>query len=638
MQQQRLTGRGGARRLLERTLPPRLRLPVLRWLAALMPSQVGPAGFEHLAAGFAARGDWRNAMRCWRLIQRMAPADPGILRRRLLCALDARDISEVGAVVEDAAQGPAVSPQLSAWLAGTVAARGYGEVAGRVLAGLAKTPGGGGRAVQSPSIVSAGVPVDLRAFAETLASTGSAFDRDTTLGLARLCFTFRAFEPAAALYRQASEADGLGPEDQLAMLYAAVESGHGQPSASGVAPGNLLATVRGNTDALGMLAKAALHAGDAAAAHEAVGLALRDRFGSSPHLSAIAADCAAIVDVLAALRAVDERIPPELVQEQPAGMGIPKVFLCGFGWSGSGAVYDEIRGVPGFCEFEGAGRDAIINEDADSEVMFVQGAGGLGDLWLRAREGRVSWRLLWDTFGLHVAGLSPVGYGGYKSCAAARNNVLEHGADYTGPFRRFFEGYLELRRNPRPAGLHSQLIETTEALCAMLTRRTGGKVVLFNNAVFGRHPAMLEIFRSGRVAVVYRDPRDVYVDRRGQDRNHWRSPAQLAAFYAGSLDAYARYRSRGGGGRSDFREVPFERFVLDDAFRARVRAWLTGGLDDANAPGCFDPLASRRNIGIHHGVLADGELAQLQATLAAHRELDRLSAASWAPSPLRRFA
>src|SRR5690606_34826342 len=112
------------------------------------------------------------------------------------------------------------------------------------------------------------------------------------------------------------------------------------------------------------------------------------------------------------------------------------------------------------------------------------------------------------------------------------------------------------------------------SLCSMLVQQSGGQAVLFNNAIFGRDAAMLEIFRSRRAAIVYRDPRDVYVDRRDNDLNHWRTSAQLAAFYAYGLHQYAGYKLDRGKDDPGLREVPFERFVKNDRFRARVRSWL----------------------------------------------------------------
>src|SRR5690606_18495319 len=141
--------------------------------------------------------------------------------------------------------------------------------------------------------------------------------------------------------------------------------------------------------------------------------------------------------------------------------------------------------------------------------------------------------------------------------------------------------------------------------------------------------AMLEIFRSRRAAIVYRDPRDVYVDRRDNDLNHWRTSAQLAAFYAYGLHRYAAYKLDRGEGDPGLREVPFERFVKNDRFRARVRSWLLGEMADVPTVRHFDPAVSGRNIGIHVGALEPAEQVQLQVALEDCRILDRLSDTAW---------
>lgn len=613
------------RQLLEQAIPPRLRLHVFRLASIVLPSQVGPGGFLRLASELGETGRPRHAMVCWRILHRMAPTDTGIAIQRVSFALDAGDLAEAERALEDSAAG--IPPHCVVGFAGQLARHGHMRGAGRLLLRLAG--GGAGRLIaQSPSILSASLPDDIGAFGATLASA----DPDSAphlLALARLCFTFRNPGVAAALFVQASSADPLDVLDRIAMLHAQaeVDTAAFQPSPAGLR--SLLGQLSGNPDALGMLAKVALVSGEADIARKAVQLALAAHYGDPG--DGVAEDCSAILSVLAALRNQDAALPPMLLERVKAGdAGVPKVFLCGFGWSGSGALYDEIRGVPGFCEFEGAGRDAVINQDAESEVTFVQGPGGLGSLWKGALEsGRISWDWLWDTFNLHVAGLSSIGYAQYKSSAAARNHVRRYGSLYTRPFRRFLEAYAKLRRDPRPGGLHACLLEASESLCSMLVQHAGGRAVLFNNAIFGRDAVMLEIFRSRRAAIVFRDPRDVYVDRRDHDLNHWRTPAELAAFYAYGLHRYMEYKLGRGEGDPGLREVPFERFVKNDRFRARVRAWLLGDLADVPVVRHFDPAVSSRNIGIHVGALAPDEQAQLQTALDDSRKLDRLSDSAW---------
>jgi hypothetical protein len=596
------------------------------WLAAVaLPSQVGPRAFLRLADEFQAAGRVREATLCWRIVHRMAPADTRIFGKRVSLALEAGNMAEIDRAVEDSLAG--ISPQYFVRLAGQLAQHGYMRASGRVLARLADIPDANRHITQSPSIVLAGIPGDFNALGAMIASS-NAEHGDHLLPLARLCFTFRNPRVAAVLFGRASAIGPMEVFDTIAMVHALAEADPMALQEKVPDLRYLLERATGSPDALGMLAKVALVMGEMETAREAVRTALPLLYGDC---SQVEPDCLAMLEVLAALRTMDEELPPMLLERNAIGdAGIPKVFLCGFGWSGSGALYDEIRSVPGFCEFEGAGVDAIINQDADSEVMFVQGPGGLGSLWARAQgHGGIPWHALWDTFSLQVVGFSSIGYAQYKSSAAAQNHVRRHGALYTRPFRRFLEGYARLRREPYPGALHACLTEATESLCSMLVEQTGARAVLFNNAIFGRNAVMLEIFRSRRAAVVYRDPRDVYVDRSRNDLNHWRTPVQLAVFYANGLHRYMAYKQGNGLADTGLREVPFERFVEDARFRGRVRAWLLGGLADVPAVRHFDPAASRRNIGIHVGEITSDDRAQLQRALADCRTLDQISAAAW---------
>lgn len=623
----RVSARRQVRHLLEWAVPPRLRLHMLRVAAFAFPSQVGPQGFLRMAAEFGEKGRMREAMLCWRILHDMAPADTRIVMKRVSCAIEAGNLAEIDHALEDSAAGAGIPPHALVRFAGQLVQHGHMRGAGRMLTRLADVPGAERLISQSPSIISATVPNDIRLLGETIASARP--DSRSLLPLARLCFTFRNPRVAAVLFAQASTAAPLDTLDRVAMMHALAEADSAALQGLGVELRTLAGQLSANPEALGMVVKIALVAGEMDTAREALQLALRLRYGEGGQVPID--DCLATLEVLAALRDVGAVLPSVLLErvEERAG-GVPKVFLCGFGWSGSGALYDEIRGVPGFCEFEGAGIDAIINEDADSEVTFVQGPGGLGDLWLQAlRRGSISWHSLWETFNLHVAGLSSIGYAQYKCAAAARNHVRRYGGSYTRPFRNFLEEYAKLRRDPRPGALHARLLEATESLCSMLVQYSGARAVLFNNAVFGRDAAMLEIFRSRQAAIVYRDPRDVYVDRRDKDLNHWRTSAQLAAFYAYGLRRYTDYKLGRGESDPSLREVPFERFVKNDRFRARVRAWLLGELVDLPSVRHFDPALSRRNIGIHVGALTPTEQAQLQSALDDCRILDRFSDAAW---------
>lgn len=619
---------------------PHLRLAAYR-LVIMTGRPVDTGILRQLAVDLEAAGSIALAVHCWDLVHRFTPYAPDTLVDHLPGAVATGEMARVRWFARQARRLVGFPPGHTAWLAGMLSCHGHHAEAGRVLASFAASPAEMRRIVaQFPSVVLELVPKDLSTLARALQSMPPAPEdaAATLLDLARLCFTFRKMEQAACLYREVYRVRALSALDRAAMLYASARTGPAAVVAD-CGPGELgqLAhALEQEPDALTMLAYVALVAEDAGLAAAAVERAVRAKYAAVDGIDGIVEDCIAMLGAIDRLRAG----PPMRLGEESFDVsvldgraGVPKVFVCGFGWSGSGAVYDDIRGVEGFSEFEGAGDAPLLNADSGTEATFIQADAGLGDTWMAAKgSGRLAWQRLWDMLCLHVLGLSGIGYNDYKSCAAAANNLRRHGAAYVRPFRVFMQGCEELQDAPARGAAARLFANATESLCRMLLERQGGRAVLFNNAVFGRAAAMLRIFTNYRAVVVFRDPLDVYVDRRNQDKNHWRSPRLFADLYGSGLRRYVAYRSGDAWpGTGNLREVPFERFVLDAGFRRAVRAWLLSGGVGGGDDSCFDPAASRRNVGMHRKALDAKSRAQLQAMSATYREMERLADEAWGP-------
>lgn len=578
------------------------------------------------------------AVRCWGLIHEQTPFGSDGLVDRLPAAVASGEMARVRWLVEQARREVGFPPGHTVWLAGLLASHGHYGEAGRALASFARSPDEARRVVsQFPSIVLEYAPKDPGRLSRQLYQMQSGQEQgavDALLGLARLCFTFGKLELASRLYRDVSIHLELSPLDSAAMLYASARTDPGiAVAALGDGElGRLVERVSGEPDALAMLAHVALVLDDPDLAAAAMERAIRARYAGLERIQAVAEDCRAMLGIVVALRGRSPELPSELLEEssREPEEGVPKIFVCGFGWSGSGAVYDDIRGAEGFSEFQGAGNAPLLNADSDTEATFIQADAGLGDSWMAARAtGRIAWQRLWDLLCLHVAGLSGIGYNDYKSCAAAANNVRCHGPLYTRPFRGFFEAYAALLESPVRGGLQELFEDTTESLCRMLLEQKGGKAVLFNNAVFGREAEMLRMFRTSRAVVVFRDPLDVYADRKRQDKNHWRTPRLLADLYGRGLRRYVAYRTGKGAGLKNLREVPFERFVMDPEFRGQVREWLLAGVVDDGGSSHFDPAASSRNIGMHRPLFSAKAREQMRSMTATYCDMQRLAERSW---------
>jgi hypothetical protein len=597
---------------------------------------IDTAILRDLAAELEQEGDLEAAVQCWTLVHKLTPCGSDSLMDYLVHAVEAGEIARARWLVGQLQHEIGFPPGHIVWLAGLHACHGHYQEAGRVLGGFAASTAEAHRIVsQFPSVMAEVVPSDIQGLANQLRSIDSpASPRSlgTLLDLARLCFTFRKLQLAAKLYGELASDVDLPALDMVAMLYARTRAGQAVPVMSGGLLPELRDAIASQPDALAMLAHVALALGDAKFAVDALERAIRSRHGGAVGLELIVDDCQAMLRCIEALRDRAPELPDGLLVEtaDPVGEAVPKVFVCGFGWSGSGAVYDEIRGAEGFSEFLGAGAAPLLNADSDTEPTFIQADAGLGDIWIAARaSGRISWQRMWDLLCLHVVGLAGIGYNDYKSCTAAANNLHRYGVRYTGPFRRLLECHVRLLDNPVRGGLQHLMEETIESLCAMLLERDGGKAVLFNNAVFGRHAEMLRIFRNYKAVVVFRDPLDVYADRKRQDKNHWRSPRLLADLYGRNLERYIAYRKQEGAADRGLREVPFERFVKDADFRRKVRDWLLDGVLTDTGASRFNPVASSRNIGIHKSVLGPRARKQMHAAVSVYQDMERLAERSW---------
>ena len=71
----------------------------------------------------------------------------------------------------------------------------------------------------------------------------------------------------------------------------------------------------------------------------------------------------------------------ELLTELSEKEGPKKIFIAGYGWSGSGLLYDFLRGYPDTHSMPGSHKNTpFLNEDANVEPMIHQGPGGLMSL------------------------------------------------------------------------------------------------------------------------------------------------------------------------------------------------------------------------------------------------------------------
>jgi hypothetical protein len=451
------------------------------------------------------------------------------------------------------------------------------------------------------------------------------------LRLARLCFSFAAFDASARLFERAGEHASTDPRDRIAHAYALLRSdradrGPGGMERLGTAPTALTA----GADWQILLATVLFARGAEGAAGIAIERAMRSRLAGHTDVERMVEDCRAMIGHLSSCPQTltfGAGIAAPFATGEISGLR--KIFVCGSGWSGSGALYDALAEYDGLAEAPNTPIDRYMNVGTDNEMTFVQGPGGLGRLWRMARDDRKLSRLdLWDMFRLHVLGGGAIGYSEHKAARVASNLVEHLGGRYTSVFRRACEGFAVLPEAAPIARLRGSLIGTTEALSAAFveaptttsTSRREGTCIVFNNAIFGPCIDMLEIFHNARAAVVARDPLDQYADRRAQDLKHWMSPSRFAPLYRAAREAFqARSKQLRPELAQDVREVEFERFVRDAAYRESVIEWLLEGQNVRRVRRRFEPERSVKNIGIHAKLLEPVEREVLEKALKPWR-------------------
>lgn len=448
---------------------------------------------------------------------------------------------------------------------------------------------------------------------DTLASVS---EKELESRLARLCFSFGVFDTSAALFAKSGVLTAPEIHDCIAEAYALSRIDRvGEISLSSESRSAVL-----DADWRILRASVLFACGDAPGAAADVSEAVRKKFEGHAELDGMIADCTDIVTALAACPAnIRLSTNGPGISARNDESGLRKIFVCGNGWTGSGAVYDALTEYDDLAEMPEAPDDEFLNDCTGNETMFVEGPGGLGQLWRTAREQRVLRRSdLWRLFRCHVLGAGAIGNSEHKCARAASHLKTVFGARYTGIFFNMFEGFAELGNESDLATSYRILSTAAESLA---TAFAGGRPgIVFNNAVFGRNIDMLEIFRDFKVAAVVRDPLDTYADRKDQDVNHWMTPSRFVPFYRSSRLAIRSGRSKLPANQADaVREVEFERFVLNAEYRQAVIDWLLDELQAIRSRTRFEPARSASNVGIHRQKLSDSERTAIERELGQWR-------------------
>jgi len=294
-----------------------------------------------------------------------------------------------------------------------------------------------------------------------------------------------------------------------------------------------------------------------------------------------------------------------------------RIFLSGYFYSGSGAVFDYLSDHAGCVPWRPGG-----------EFRLIKFPGGLFALARRhARKGKLTKKMLLDLY-LHLCGqrIVTVPKGTYDRWRMVNNNSrrLHRSEIARGYLMRCYEQYLALIERSQQGRIGTEELEerlrewVRVALDAAAADADADRL-LIDQAVTAWRLPMARLAPPSTFIVVHRDPRDQFVEAREVLSRPGRRSTTVVDF-AGT------YRKRRRAARRampmierefghTFLTTSFERFVLDhehEAARLKKELGLDGVPRTANS---FDPAVSRANVGKSRGELRRGERLVLATLL-----------------------
>jgi hypothetical protein len=279
--------------------------------------------------------------------------------------------------------------------------------------------------------------------------------------------------------------------------------------------------------------------------------------------------------------------------------GPTKLFLAGFGWSGSSAVHDACRGYQHTKDMPGAGDLPGLNVGADSEPMLHQGEGGLSQIVHDLTSAnRISETTLKSFFKNYVLLMPAFTYLEYKTVNANRSIIERIGLDrYYLLICEFIYKYASAL-NVTDTALAIDSIESFQAsiINAMFA---DDDIVFFNNSIFAHRAKVMDNIRGRSYYIaVNRRMSDQFCD---QMRSNKFFNATFLEFYLVKLSRVIAYKMAKMSSKNEgveFIDIMFESWVQDAYLREAVTRKICGNFDKGIESEFFHPEISRRNINI----------------------------------------
>lgn len=291
--------------------------------------------------------------------------------------------------------------------------------------------------------------------------------------------------------------------------------------------------------------------------------------------------------------------------------GPKRVYVGGYGWTGSSAIFDGLLGYPEVGIMPGVGEDAIyLNEGADSEPMIHQGPAGVQAMLTEVDRYKSLRELFWRKFlRIHVLNAPFESYFEYKSTHAAANVRRKLGDDpYYLIILKFLHDYARLDHHPDRVWGGKDVIRRFEANLVNALFPSDETVVLFNNSVNTNKVGVLaELDGRTSYIAVNRNVHDQFAD---QKRFNMFLDVSAKQFANSKLEKIKKFSQQTKGfekKRIEVIDVFFEDYVTDINVRKSLAEKLIGYYSDEHERRFLQVEKSIKNVNMHSDYLDRSE-------------------------------
>lgn len=302
-----------------------------------------------------------------------------------------------------------------------------------------------------------------------------------------------------------------------------------------------------------------------------------------------------------------------------------RVFVGGYGWTGSGAIFDSLRGYPLTKEMLGAGNIKYLNKGAESEPMVHQGPAGILDFANQINKtGEITGSTWRQFFRLYVLmGLSRE-YFEYKTVHANKLICNKLGSNsYYLLLMQNLNNYAKISNIN--GGKEQQIIalKQFESNLVKALFENDNDVVLFNNSI-NTHNINTLTYLNGRSVyiAVNRSIFDQLADQRKSNIFFNTAVKKFARIKSKKMHQYFSTRNKLDSLIGvQFYDVQFEDWVQDHKYRSKITKEVLGTFSPKHDSKHFTPALSIKNINIYNHNASPEEKALLDSLVAKNKHL-----------------